>query len=121
MIDRKAPAAAAPKPDTPNRKVIITKTGKVIELSDESSSTAVSDRPQEPNVVEFIENIGQHLTTPTDENISYVKAYIEDWLNFLLNNKFDKDMMLSVFEAEEMRSKTLQIIKRMCYDLKPLN
>lgn len=121
MIARKPPAAATPKPDTPNRKVIITKTGKVIELSDESSSTAVSDRPQEPNVVEFIENIGQHLTTPTDENISYVKAYIEDWLNFLLNNKFDKDMMLSVFEAEEMRSKTLQIIKRMCYDLKPLN
>lgn len=119
LIARKA--QAAPKTDAPNKKVIITKTGKVIELSDESSSTAVSDRPQELNVMEFIDNIGQHMTTPTDENISYVKAYIEDWLNFLLNNKFDKDLLLSVFEAEEMRSKTLQIIKKMSYDLKPLN
>lgn len=119
MIARKS--QPAPKTDAPNKKVIITKTGKVIELSDESSSTAVSDRPQELNVMEFIDNIGQHMTTPTDENISYVKAYIEDWLNFLLNNKFDKNLLLSVFEAEEMRSKTLQIIKKMIYDLKPLN
>ncbi len=118
MIARKA--QVAPKPDAPNKKVIITKTGKVIELSDESSSTPVSDRPQEINVVEYIENIGQHMTTPTDENISYVKAYIEDWLNFLLNNKFDKNLLLSVFEAEEMRGKTLQVIKKMSYDLKPL-
>ncbi|MDE5966690.1 MAG: hypothetical protein K2G89_07645 [Lachnospiraceae bacterium] len=119
LIARKS--QPVPKTDAPNKKVIITKTGKVIELSDESSSTAVSDRPQELNVMEFIDNIGQHMTTPTDENISYVKAYIEDWLNFLLNNKFDKNLLLSVFEAEEMRSKTLQIIKKMIYDLKPLN
>lgn len=118
LIARKS--QAAPKTDAPNKKVIITKTGKVIELSDESSTTAVSDRPQELNVMEFIDNIGQHMTTPTDENIGYVKAYIEDWLNFLLNNKFDKDLLLSVFEAEEMRSKTLQIIKKMSYDLKPV-
>ncbi len=119
MIARKT--QAAPKASAPNKKVIITKTGKVIELSDESSTTAVSDKPQEPSVVEYIDNIGQYLTTPTEENIEYVKAYIEDWLNFLLNNKFDKDLMLSVFEAEEMRGKTMQVIKKMGYDLKPLN
>ncbi len=119
MIGRKI--ATAPKPDAPNKKVIITKTGKVIELSDESSNTPVSERPQEPSVIEYIENIGQHLTTPTDENIDYVKAYIEDWLNFLLNNKFDKDLMLTTFEAEEMRNKTLTVLKKMAYDMKPLN
>ena len=119
MIGRKA--ASAPKPDAPNKKVIITKTGKVIELSDESSSTPVSDRPQDPSIIEYIENIGQHMSTPTDENIDYVKAYIEDWLNFLLNNKFDKDLMLTAFEAEEMRNKTLTVLKKMAYDMKPLN
>ncbi len=120
LIGRKG-APVAQKVDAPNKKVIITKTGKVIELSDESSSSPVSDKSPEVSVNEYIANIGQHMTTPTEENIEYVRAYIEDWLNFLLNNKFDKDLMLSQFEAEEMRAKTLLTIKKMAYDLKPLN
>lgn len=111
-IKEEAKADAAP-----NKKVIITKTGKVIELSDESEETPVKNKPQEPNIIEYIEKIGSHLVDGSDENVEYVKAYIDDWLNYLMNNKFDKDLMLTLFDAEELRTKTYQVIKKLSYDL----
>ena len=110
-----------PKPEAaPNKRVIITKTGKVIELSDENSETPVANKKQEPSIIEYINNIDQFLVNRTDDNIEYVKAYIGDWINFLMNNKFDKDLMLSIFDAEELRNKTYQVIKKINVDLVPL-
>ena len=110
-----------PKPESaPNKRVIITKTGKVIELSDENSETPVANKKQEPSIIEYINNIDQFLVNRTDDNIEYVKAYIGDWINFLMNNKFDKDLMLSIFDAEELRNKTYQVIKKINVDLVPL-
>ena len=37
-----------------------------------------------------------------------------------MDNRFDKDMLLEIFEAEEVRNKTLQVIKKLSYDLLPL-
>ena len=34
-----------------------------------------------------------------------------------MQNKFDKDSLLSLFDAEEVRAKTLQTIKKLNYDL----
>ena len=98
---------------TPNKKVIITKTGKVIELSDESDDKPVNNKNNEPTVIEHIHNIGEYLKDRREENVEYVKTYIEDWVDFLMQNKFDKDTLLSLFDAEEVRAKTLQTIKKL--------
>lgn len=110
--DRKVVPEAAP-----NKKVIITKTGKVIELSDESDDKPVNSKNNEPTVIEHINHIEDYLRDRRDENVEYVKNYIEDWVEFLMQNKFDKDSLLSVFDAEEVRAKTLQTIKRLSYDM----
>ncbi len=102
---------------TPNKKVIITKTGKVIELSDESDDKPVNNKNNEPTVIEHIHNIGEYLKDRREENVNYVKTYIEDWVEFLMQNKFDKDSLLSLFDAEEVRAKTLQTIKKLNADL----
>lgn len=102
---------------TPNKRVIITKTGKVIELSDESDDKPVNNKSSEPTVIEHIHNIGEYLKNRGEENVQYVKTYIEDWVEFLMQNKFDKDSLLSLFDAEEVRAKTLQTIKKLNYDL----
>ncbi len=102
---------------TPNKRVIITKTGKVIELSDESDDKPVNNKNSEPTVIEHIHNIGEYLKNRGEENVQYVKTYIEDWVEFLMQNKFDKDSLLSLFDAEEVRAKTLQTIKKLNYDL----
>jgi len=101
----------------PNKKVIITKTGKVIELSDESDNKPVNSKNNDPTVIEHINNIGNYLRDRREENVEYVKNYIEDWVGFLMQNKFDRDTLLSVSDAEEMRVKTLQTIKRLNYDM----
>lgn len=101
----------------PNKKVIITKTGKVIELSDESDNKPVNSKNNEPTVIEHIENIDNNLKIRNKENVEYVKNYIGDWVGFLMQNKFDRDSLLSLTEAEEVRIKTLQIIKRLNYDM----
>lgn len=101
----------------PNKKVIITKTGKVIELSDESDDKPVNSKSNEPTVIEHINNIGDYLKDRREENIEYVQTYIEDWVNFIMQNKFDKDSLLSLFDAEEVRAKTLQTIKKLNYDM----
>ena len=114
--------ASVPKPaERPNKRVIITKTGKVIELSDESDTpTPVAAQPQGPTIVDYINNIENSLKNTSEENVQYVKTYLADWIDFLMDNKFDKEMMLEVFEAEEVRNKTLQVIKKLSFDLLPL-
>jgi hypothetical protein len=115
-------ASAAPKPaEKPNKRVIITKTGKVIELSDESDNpTPVAAQPTGPTIVDFINNIENSLKNTSEENVQYVKTYLDDWADFLMDNKFDKDMLLEIFEAEELRNKTLQVIKKLSYDMLPI-
>ena len=118
MISRKT---ETPKPqEAPNKKVIITKTGKVIELSDESESATPVAKRQEPNVIEYIENIDKCLKNQSEENVSYVRAYIDDWIRFLMDNKFDKDTMLEFYAAEELRTKTYQLIKKLNHDMTPV-
>ena len=116
LIVRKDVAQAAPA-STPNKKVIITKTGKVIELSDESDDKSVTSKNNEPTVIEHIRNIQNILKNQDPENVTYVKTYIEDWVNLLMQNKFDRDSLLSVFDADDIRSKTLQTIKKLSMDL----
>lgn len=102
---------------TPNKRVIITKTGKVIELSDESDDKPVSSKSNDPTVIDHINHIEDYLRDRREENVEYVKNYIEDWIEYLMQNKFDKDSLLSAFEAEEVREKTLQTIKRLSFDM----
>lgn len=115
LLDKKASSA---KPEsTPNKKVIITKTGKVIELSDEGSQTPTSNTIASPSIIESIENIIVALKDKSDENVEYVKSYINDWLDLIVGAKLDKSTMLSLYEAEELRTKTLQVIKKLRVDL----
>ena len=101
----------------PNKKVIITKTGMVIELSDESDDKPVNGGNEGPTVIEHINNIESNLKDRRPENVEYVKNYIEDWVEILMQNKFDKDSLLSIFDAEEIRMKTLQTIKKLVHDM----
>ena len=59
----------------PNKKVIITKTGKVIELSDESDDKPVNGGNEGPTVIEHIKNIEMNLKNRSPENVEYVKSY----------------------------------------------
>ena len=108
--------AAAPEA-SPNKKVIITKTGKVIELSDESDDKPVNSKTNEPTVIEHINTIEEFLKDRREDNVAYVKSYIEDWVAMLMQNKFDKDSLLSPFDADEIRTKTLQTIKKLNIDM----
>ncbi len=116
LLDKKG-AGQAKQESAPNKKVIITKTGKVIELSDEGSQTPVSNTAQTPNVIENINNIIVALKDKSDENVLYVQAYINDWLDAVVAAKLDKSVMLPLYEAEELRAKTLQVIKKLRADL----
>lgn len=114
IVRKNKPIAAE---STPNKKVIITKTGKVIELSDESGNKPVNSKNNDPTVIEHINHIEDFLKNRSDSNVSYVKGYIKDWVNMLMQSKFDRDSLLSVVEAEEVRSKTWQVIKKLNYDM----
>lgn len=116
LLDRKG-AGQAKQESAPNKKVIITKTGKVIELSDEGSNTPVSNTVATPNVIEHINNIIVALKDKSDENVNYVQAYLNDWLDTVVGAKLDKSTMLPLYEAEELRAKTLQVIKKLRADL----
>lgn len=116
LLDRKG-AGQAKQESAPNKKVIITKTGKVIELSDEGSNTPVSNTVTTPNVIEHINNIIVALKDKSDENVNYVQAYLNDWLDTVVGAKLDKSTMLPLYEAEELRAKTLQVIKKLRADL----
>lgn len=116
LLDRKG-AGQAKQESAPNKKVIITKTGKVIELSDEGSNTPVSNNSLAPNVIENINNIIVALKDKSEENVAYVQSYVNDWLNAVVAAKIDKTTMMPLYEAEEIRSKTLQVIKKLRADL----
>ena len=114
-MDRKGGSAKAES--TPNKKVIITKTGKVIELSDEGAQTASSNTSLAPTVIENINNIVVALKDKSEENVTYVQSYINDWLDTVVDAKLDKNVMLPLYEAEELRTKTLQVVKKLRADL----
>ena len=117
LLDKKGGTAVKAE-SAPNKKVIITKTGKVIELSDEGSSTpSGSNVTVTPSVVENINNIQSILKDKSDENVEYVKDYVNDWIDTLMKAKFDMDTMLSLFEAEELRTKTFQVLKKLRADI----
>ena len=118
LLDKKGGATQVKAETSPNKKVIITKTGKVIELSDEGSQTpSGSNSVSTPSVVENINNIQAILKDKSDENVEYVKDYVNDWIDTLMKAKFDMDTMLSLFEAEELRTKTFQVIKKLRADI----
>lgn len=118
LIDKKGGGVQAKPESTPNKKVIITKTGKVIELSDEGSQTSTgSTVTVTPSVVENINNIQAILKDKTDENVDYVKDYVNDWIDSLMKTKFDMDTYLNLFDAEELRTKTYQVIKKLRADV----
>ncbi len=117
LLDRKG-AGSAKQESAPNKKVIITKTGKVIELSDEGSQTTVSSNNSlAPNIIENVNNIVVALKDKSEENVSYVQAYVNDWLDTVVSAKLDKNTMLPLYEAEELRTKTLQVIRKLRADL----
>ncbi|MBR1865236.1 MAG: hypothetical protein IJ801_01875 [Lachnospiraceae bacterium] len=118
LIVRKKMSGSSTPQIASNERVIITKTGKVIKLSDETNDKpAHSNNNSGPNVIECIHEIDQYLKDQDEDNIKYVKGYIEDWVTFLMNNKFDRDSLLTLFDAEEVRAKTLQLIKKLNYDM----
>lgn len=117
LLDKKAGSSAKTE-STPNKKVIITKTGKVIELSDESNQTPVSsNNVVAPNIIEHLNNIIVALKDKSEENVNYVKAYVNDWLDAIVDAKLDKNVMMQLYEAEELRTRTLQVIKKLRADL----
>lgn len=118
LLDKKGGGTQVKPESTPNKKVIITKTGKVIELSDEGSSTpSGSNVTVTPSVVDNINNLQLILKDKSEENVEYVKDYVNDWIDTLMKSKFDMDTMLSLFEAEELRTKTFQVLKKLRADI----
>ncbi len=115
LLDRKG--GATKTESAPNKKVIITKTGKVIELSDEGSQASTSNISTSPSIIENLNNIVVALKDKSDDNVSYVKAYVNDWLDMVVEANFDKNTMLPLFQAEEIRTKSLQVIKKLRADL----
>ena len=109
MINKKSKAAAAP-----NKKVIITKTGKVIELNDESGQAL---EKQESGIIEAIDNIVVQLKDKSESNVKYVKDYIEDLMNTLMKYNWDMNVQLDEFSGEELRNKAFLVIKKLNYDL----
>ena len=116
LLDRKGGSSSRSE-SSPNKKVIITKTGKVIELSDEGAQTQNSNTTLQPTVIENLNNIIVTLKDKSDVNVKYVQAYVNDWLNSVVDAKLDKNSMLQLYEAEELRNKTLTVIKKLRADL----
>jgi hypothetical protein len=68
-------------------------------------------------VIENLNNIIVTLKDKSDANVKYVQAYVNDWLNSVVDAKLDKNSMLQLYEAEELRNKTLTVIKKLRADL----
>lgn len=119
LISRQKKGAVTPvvPESTPNKRVIITKTGKVIELSDGEDSKPVNNKNNEPSVIQHINHIEEYLKDRSPDNIHYVKSYIAEWFNLLMLNKFDRGSLLNVLDADEVRAKTLQTIKKLNADM----
>ncbi len=116
LLERKGGSSSRSE-SSPNKKVIITKTGKVIELSDEGAQTTNNNTTLQPTVIENLNNIIVTLKDKSDANVKYVQAYVNDWLNSVVDAKLDKNSMLQLYEAEELRNKTLTVIKKLRADL----
>ncbi|MBQ9277126.1 MAG: hypothetical protein IJ224_00680 [Lachnospiraceae bacterium] len=116
LLDKKGGSSSKTE-SAPNKKVIITKTGKVIELSDESTQTPVSNTNSTPTVIENLNNIIVALKDKSEENVAYVQSYVNDWLDAVIAAKIDKNTMMALYDAEELRDKTLQVIKKLRADL----
>lgn len=116
LLDRKGGSSSRSE-SSPNKKVIITKTGKVIELSDEGAQTTNNNTTLQPTVIENLNNIIVTLKDKSDTNVKYVQAYVNDWLNSVVDAKLDKNSMLQLYEAEELRNKTLTVIRKLRADL----
>ena len=71
----------------------------------------------QPTVIENLNNIIVTLKDKSDANVKYVQAYVNDWLNSVVDAKLDKNSMLQLYEAEELRNKTLTVIKKLRADL----
>jgi hypothetical protein len=59
------------------------------------------------DVIENINNIIVALKDKSEENVAYVQSYVNDWLNAIVAAKIDKANMMPLYEAEELRNKTL--------------
>ena len=116
LLDKKGGSSSKTE-SAPNKKVIITKTGKVIELSDESTQIPVSNTNSTPTVIENLNNIIVALKDKSDENVAYVQSYVNDWLDAVIAAKIDRNTMMALYDAEELRDKTLQVIKKLRADL----
>lgn len=117
IISKAAPKTAQ-STSSNNKRVIVTKTGKVIELSDETTGSSSTNKEAENNIISYINGIGSYLNVNTEENIEYVQSYINDLINRLMEVGFDKNVFLSVFEADDIRSKTWRVIKKLMYDIR---
>jgi hypothetical protein len=116
ILTKSAPKSSSSSSSS-NKRVIVTKTGKVIELSDETTGGASAPAAPESNVISYINNIGSYLVVNTPENVEYVQSYLNGLIDYLMEVGFDKDHFLSVFEADELRSKTWEVIKKLMYDM----
>lgn len=116
LLDRKGGGTSRSE-SSPNKKVIITKTGKVIELSDEGAQTQNNNITLQPTVIENLNNIIVTLKDKSEANVKYVQSYVNDWLNSVVDAKLDKNSMLPLYEAEELRNRTLAVIKKLRADL----
>ena len=115
LLDKKGTGSV--KADSaPNKKVIITKTGKVIELSDEGNQAPQANRQAAPSVIDNINNLQNSLKDKSEENVAYVKAYVNDWIDAVMKAKFDNETMLPLFQAEEFRTKSFQVLKKLRAD-----
>ena len=101
-----------------NKRVIVTKTGKVIELSDETETSANKGGYEGNNVISYINNIENYLVDSSEEQVAYVKSYLNDLISSFMGVDFDKNMYLSVFEADDLRSKCWKVIKKLMQDMK---
>ncbi len=120
ILTKSAPRASAPSGGASNKRVIVTKTGKVIELSDETGTGAAGGSASsvpENNVISYINNIGDYLVVNSPEHTEYVQSYINDLINTLMDVNFDKDSFLSIFEADDLRSKAWKVIKKLEFDM----
>lgn len=116
ILLKSAPQSAAPV--SSNKRVIVTKTGKVIELSDETTGVGSPQSAPENNVISYINNIGQYVVNSDPEHVTYVQSYLNDLIDSLMEVGFDKDSFLSEFEADDLRSKAWRVIKKLMFDLK---
>ena len=86
-------------------------------MSDEGAQTTNNNTTLQPTVIENLNNIIVTLKDKSDANVKYVQAYVNDWLNSVVDAKLDKNSMLQLYEAEELRNKTLTVIKKLRADL----